>query len=162
MIYDEEVAKKTPGLPKRWTHAKFLEELVYDFIFPGRSKNVVNDTDDSISNTSSHSISIRSFSLFGQQDDEEKVYDLTSSYGRECYLVAVPTVRITKGAMTGGYFRRRLDGMRHNGIPAAKSSHCQYCNYKLNNEYDEKLRPHLRKIPAPESIGNPAMFGMPC
>jgi hypothetical protein len=73
------------------------------------------------------------------------VYDLTSSYGRECYLVAVPTVRITKGAMTGGYFRRRLDGMRHNGIPAAKSSHCQYCYYKLNNEYDEKLRPHLRK-----------------
>jgi hypothetical protein len=145
VIYDEEVAKKTPGLPKRWTHTKFLEELVYDFIFSGRSKNVVNDTDDSISNTSSHSISIRSFSLFGQRDDEEKVYDLTSSYGRECYLVAVPTVRITKGAMTGGYFRRRLDGMRHNGIPAAKSSHCQYCYYKLNNEYDEKLKPHLRK-----------------
>jgi hypothetical protein len=121
-----------------------LEELVYDFIFPGRLKNMVDDT-DSISNTSSHSISICSFSLFGQRDDEEGVYDLTSSYGSKYYLAAVPTVRITKGAMTGGYFRRRLDGMRNNGIPAAKSSHCQYCYYKLNNEYDEKHRPHLRK-----------------
>jgi len=24
VIYDEEVAKQTPGLPKRWTHAKFF------------------------------------------------------------------------------------------------------------------------------------------
>ena len=24
LIYDEEVAKKTPGLPKRWAHAKFF------------------------------------------------------------------------------------------------------------------------------------------
>jgi hypothetical protein len=36
VIYDEEEAKKMPGLPKRWSHAKFLEELVYDFILPGQ------------------------------------------------------------------------------------------------------------------------------
>jgi hypothetical protein len=38
VMYDEEEAKKTSGLPPRWTHARFLEELIYDFIFPGRSK----------------------------------------------------------------------------------------------------------------------------
>jgi hypothetical protein len=144
VIYDEEVAKKTPGLLKRWTHAKFLKELVYDFIFLGRPKNVVNDT-NSMSNTLSHALSIHSFSLFGLGDNEEGMYDLTSSYGKECYLEAVPMVGITKGAMTGGYFCCRLDGMRHNWIPAAGTSHCQYCYYKPNNEYDEQDRPHLRK-----------------
>ncbi len=37
-IYEEEVAKKTPNLPPKWTHARFLEELVYEFVFPGRSR----------------------------------------------------------------------------------------------------------------------------
>ena len=145
VIYDEEDAKKTPGLPKRWSHAKFLEELVYDFIFPGRSINAVADTDSMVSNTLTHALSIRSFALFGQGEHEEGVYDLTGSYGRECYLRAVPTVRITKGALGGGYFRHRLDGMRHNWIPASRTSHCQWCYYKLHNEYDEKDRKHFHK-----------------
>ncbi len=34
VIYDKEDAKKMPGLPPRWTHGRFLEELVYDFHFP--------------------------------------------------------------------------------------------------------------------------------
>ena len=89
MIYDEEEAKKTPGLSKRWSHAKFLEELVYDFIFLGRSMNAVADTDLIVSNTSTHALSIRSFALFGQGNHEEGVYDPTGSYGRECYLAAV-------------------------------------------------------------------------
>ena len=41
VLYNEEDAKKILGLPPRWTHARFLEEPVYDFIFPGRSKNNV-------------------------------------------------------------------------------------------------------------------------
>ena len=145
VIYDEEEAKKTPGLSKRWFHAKFLEELVYDFIFPGRSMNAVADTDSMVSNTSTHALSIRSFALFGQGNHEEGVYDLTGSYGRECYLAAVPTVRITKGALGRGYFHHRLDGMRHNWIPALRTTHCQWCYYKLHNEYDEKDRKHFRK-----------------
>ena len=66
VIYDEEEAKKMLGLPKRWSHAKFLEELVYDFIFPGRSINVDAEDTDLMSSTSTHSLSIRSFALFGQ------------------------------------------------------------------------------------------------
>ncbi len=37
-IYDNEVAKKTPNLPPKWSHARFLEKLVYDFVFPVRSR----------------------------------------------------------------------------------------------------------------------------
>ncbi len=39
VIYDEEEAKKMPGPPKRWFHTQFLDELVYDFIYLGRSIN---------------------------------------------------------------------------------------------------------------------------
>jgi len=66
VIYDEEEAKKMPGLPKRWSHAKFLEELVYDFIFPGRSMNTVADTDSMVRKTSTHALSICLFALYGQ------------------------------------------------------------------------------------------------
>jgi hypothetical protein len=106
--------------------------------------NGVADT-DSMSNTLTHALSICSFALFGQGENKEGVYDLTSSYGKECYLVAVLMVRITKGALTGGYFCHWLDGMRHNWIPASRTSLCQWCNYKLNNEYDEKDRQHFQK-----------------
>jgi hypothetical protein len=58
VIYDEEEAKKMPGPPKRWFHTQFLDELVYDFIYLGRSINGVADT-DSMSNTSTHALSIR-------------------------------------------------------------------------------------------------------
>jgi hypothetical protein len=135
VMYDEEVAKKTPGLPKKWTHAQFLEELVYDFIFPNRS---VNDTDGE----STHATSVRSFSSFGQGpgDDDNGVYDLTSSWGRKTYLEEVPTMRITRKAIEEGHFRHRLDGMRHNWICCMKDSHCQWCYYKWVNKYDKHER----------------------
>ena len=105
VMYDEEEAKKMPGLPPRWTHARFMEELLYDIIFPGRSKNTVSIDAESVSNSATEESSIRSFSVLGQQDngeDNEGVYDLTSSIGREKYLQAVPTVRITRRSLEGG------------------------------------------------------------
>jgi hypothetical protein len=33
-IYDKEAMKGTTNLHPRWTHVKFLEEFVYDFVFP--------------------------------------------------------------------------------------------------------------------------------
>jgi hypothetical protein len=110
VLYDKEDAKKTPGLPPWWRHARFLEELVYDFIIPGRSKNnvVINpeSTGNSDSSARTEASSICSFAVFGQGNDhDEGVYDLRSSIGRKQYLQAVPTVRISKGALEGGYFR---------------------------------------------------------
>jgi hypothetical protein len=75
--------------------------------------------------------------LFGQEENKEGAYDLASSYGKGCYLAAVLMVRITKGALIGGYFHHRLDGMQHNWIPASQISHCQWCYDKLNNIYVE-------------------------
>ena len=137
-----------PGLPPRWTHVRFLEELVYDFIFPGRSKNTVSIDAELVSNSATEEASIRSFSVLGQQDngeDNEGVYDLTSSIGREEYLQAVPTVRITRRSLEGGQFRHRLDGTRHNWIPAKKEDHCQWCYYHLMNVVSDKDRQHFTK-----------------
>ncbi len=106
-----------PGLPPRWTHARFLEELVYDFIFPGRSKNnvVINPELTGNSDSATEASSICSFAVFGQENVcDEGVYNLRSSIGRKEYLQAVPTVRISKGALERGFFGHRLNGMRHN------------------------------------------------
>ncbi len=139
VMYEEERKKGTPGLPPKWTHACFLEELVYDFIFPKRS---VNNTDDSTNTTS-----IRSFSSFvqGSGDADESIvsYDLNTSWGRKTYLDENPTVRITRRAIEDGHFRYRLDGLRHNMIPCNKDSHCQWCYYKLMNDYDKKERKNM-------------------
>ena len=140
VIYDEEVKKKMPDLPPRWTHARFLEELVYDFVFRGRSTTKVCDTDSTSSQ--SQPPSIRSFSSFGQQLLHGKMYDLTCRLGRSEYLKDVPT----KTALERNLFRHRLDGMRHNWIPANVADHCQYCYYKYMNEYDESVKCHYKGL----------------
>ena len=148
VMYDEKEAKKTPGLPPWWTHAKFLEELVYDFIFPGRSKNNVVIHPESMGNSDlsarTEASSIRSLAVFGQGNDcDEGVYDLRSSICRKQYLQAVPTVRISKGALEGGYFSHRLNGMRHNWIPVKEADHCQFFYYQLMNKVPEEDRRHF-------------------
>ncbi len=88
VMYEEKRKKGTPGHPPKWTHARFMEKLVYDFIFPKRS---VNNTDDSANTTS-----ICSFSSFGQGSGNanERIvsYDLNNSSGRKTYLDENPTV----------------------------------------------------------------------
>ena len=79
------------------------------------------------------------------QRSSQGVYDLRSSICRKQYLQAVPTVRISKGALEGGYFRHRLDGMRHNWIPVKEAVHCQFCYYHLMNNVVEEDRRHFTK-----------------
>ncbi len=59
---------KIPGLPPKWTHAEFLEELVYDFLLPGQTRrhvDVLRCMDDS---SLAWSVwAARSFSLHGSQ-----------------------------------------------------------------------------------------------
>ena len=66
VIYEEEEAKKMPGPSKRWFHTQFLDEFVYDFIYLGRSINLVADI-GYLSITLTHALSIRSFAMFGQE-----------------------------------------------------------------------------------------------
>ena len=143
VMYDEEKAKKTPWLPPRHTHTRFLEELVYDFIFPGQSKSKINVVIDAklVSNLATEeALSICSFSVLGQQDhgEDKGVHDLTSSSGQKEYLQGVPAVRITQCALEEGKFWHCLNGMRHNWIPAKTADHCQWCYYQLINVFSEE------------------------
>ena len=142
VMYDEEVAKGTPGIPPRWSHARFLEELVYDFIFPNRSMN--KSSDDS---TNKHQ-----FAPFLHLDRAAAgVIWMTMGgcmilhvAGRERHILRKFRQRIYRQAIEEGHFKHRLDEMRHNTIPCQKDSHCQWCYYKLMNEYDGRARRNMR------------------
>ena len=61
--------KKTPGLPKKWSHKEFREQLVYDLIFDG------NDVKTVSSSSSGSTSAVKSVT-----------YDLTSNRGIMDYL----------------------------------------------------------------------------
>ncbi len=143
-IYDEEAAKGMPNLPPRWTHARFLEELVYDFVFPGQLHRKPVDTASTSSST--HNSSICSFSVLHKGVNEERVYDLQSSQGWKDYLREVKTKRIMKTTLEGGVFKHHLNGMRHNSIQAKKNDHCQYCYFQYMNEVLESKREHYPEL----------------
>jgi hypothetical protein len=125
VLYDKEGAKRMPGLPPRWTHARFLEELMYDFVFPGQSRR--KSADSVSAGSSTNDSSMRLFSVFQEEiNKEDDVYDLRSSGGRKDYCDEVKTKRITKTTLEGGFFKHCLDRMRHNSIQARKFDHCQY------------------------------------
>ena len=42
VLYEEERELKKPGLPMKWSHMGFLEELVYDLLLPKETKRHVN------------------------------------------------------------------------------------------------------------------------
>ena len=94
-LYDEEKARKKEGLPPKWTHAEFREELVYDLLFPKEMKKHVDVLRGIIDNNTRSSGSIRtsrSFSLFGRvsrvtsaEEDERKFtsYSKINSFLKE-------------------------------------------------------------------------------
>jgi hypothetical protein len=50
VLYEEERELKKPGLPMKWLHMGFLEELVYDLLLPGETRrhaNMLKCVDDS-------------------------------------------------------------------------------------------------------------------
>ncbi len=143
-IYDKEATKGTTNLPPRWTHARFLEELVYDFVFPGRLHRKPVDTASTSSST--HNSSICLFSVLHKGDSDEHVYDLWSSKGRKDYLREVYTKRITKTTLEGGVFKHCLNGMRHNSIQAKKNNYCQYCYFQYMNEVPESKQEHYPEL----------------
>ncbi len=143
-IYNEEAMKGMPNLPPRWTHARFLEELVYDFVFPGRSRRKPVDTASASSST--HNSSIHLFSVLHKGVNEEHVHELRSSQGQKDYLREVNTKRITKTTLEGGIFKHRLNGMRDNSIQAKKNDHCQYCYFQYMNEVPESKQEHYPEL----------------
>ena len=114
VLNDEQKKEKRPGLHTKWTHAQFLEELVYDFILPGHVRkhvDVLEDTDDA-----SLALSIRkssSFSLYGSQaSGSTNKHDLTCATGVKKFLEKCKTHYITKDRMERNFFTWRLDRQR--------------------------------------------------
>ena len=76
-LYDEQKKEKMPGLPPKWTHAQFLEELVYGFMLPGQVRkhvDLLGGTDDAslpLSVQKSHAFSLYGShaSLFTDEND---------------------------------------------------------------------------------------------
>jgi hypothetical protein len=143
VLYDKQKTLKLPGLPPKWTHAEFLEELVYDFLLLGQTRrhvDVLRGMDDSSLAASVRTT--RSFSLHGSQSGRstEVEDDFSCPSGVETYLKHNKVHSITKERLETNFFSRRLDGQRHQWIHALNKHHCQYCSYVWANELDDVQR----------------------
>ncbi len=113
------------GMPKKWTHLKFLTELVYDLVFPGQTAvhlSTIGELDDrSIDST-------RSFASFASVDKvqlEEEI-DQDCVTGQAAYLESKAATPMTKNAMEiNKPWQKRFDGLRHASLPVT-DRHCQY------------------------------------
>ena len=139
VLWDEQKKEKKPGLPPKWTHSQFLEELVYDFLLPGNVRkhiDVLEGTDDA-----SLALSVRksrSFSLNGSQSSRTTdEHDLTCPTGVKEFLGETKPYSITKDRMETNFFSQRLDGQRHAWVHTSEKTYCQYCRYVWANELDE-------------------------
>jgi hypothetical protein len=140
-LYDEQKSGKHLGLSPKWTHTKFLKELVYDFILPGQTKkhvDLLRETDDASVATSvwlTHS-----FLLYGQLSTSEEEIDWSCPSGMKDYFKKNKAHYITRDRMEKNFFSWRLDGQRHAWVHAMKKHHCQYCHYQWANEFDDAQR----------------------
>jgi hypothetical protein len=143
VLHNKQKALKIPGLPPKWTHAEFLEELVYDFLLLGQMRrhvDVLRRMDDS---SLAWSVwTTLSFSLYGSQPGQSTDVedDFSCPSGVETYLKHNKVHHITKERLETNFFNRRLDGQRHAWIHALESHHCQYCHFVWVNELDDVQR----------------------
>jgi len=84
--------------------------------------------------------------LFGQGEHKEGVYDLTGSYGRECYLAAVPTARITKGALAGEIYAIGLmacgtTGYLHHVLVTVNGATTNFIMYVMKRTGSTSVKP---------------------
>jgi hypothetical protein len=135
-MWDEEKEKGREDLPAKWTHAEFIEQLVYDLIFPAQTlahREFLRENDDESSNRS-----LSSFGGSSLQEDNDREWDLSDSTGIKTFLEEKASTKITKrNLLEGSVHARRLDGHFHCLVKALYSMQCQYCYYVFTNEYDE-------------------------
>lgn len=144
-LYDEmylkEKEKEDAVLPPKWSHREFLEELVYDFIYPHQSRMRVDQLDamddESFASDITTTKSMSSMTSAGGAVQEHWDFDCGS--GILEYLNEVRATSITEKSITENYFPRRLDGLRHASVPnPTLHSYCQYCNYQFNHDFNAK------------------------
>jgi hypothetical protein len=93
-MWQEEKENKRVDLPPKWTHAKFLEQLVYDMVFPQQTIlhwNSLRDDDDSSRLLSSFG------GLSSFQEDEDREWDFSNQRGIDIFLENKRQTKITAG-----------------------------------------------------------------
>ncbi len=147
-MYDEEKAKRANsqrqsgargGMPKKWTHLKFMTELVYDLIFPGQTITHLSSLegldDQSIDSTKT----LSSFNSVDETKLEEDV-DLDCDTGCEHYLSTTSPTPMTRNAIhTNKPWPKRHDGLRHASLPVT-GKHCQHCLFQYTHNFDGNQR----------------------
>lgn len=133
VLYEDEKKEGRINLPPKWTHAKFLEELVYDLLIPEQSQKHVDWLRWMEHNELSSSVNITC-----SVPEEYEDTDLSCRSGVREYLRKKKTTSITRERMEGSFFQNRLDGLWHDWVHALEKSHCQLCYYKYTHEMDER------------------------
>jgi len=142
-IYDDDVMWERVGLPRKWTHAEFLQELVFDLLLPEQSKKHVSFIERNPDDTMASSVALsrmNSLSATASEVAERYDADLSCESGRKTYLQQRNPYYITKDRMTTGFFKDRLDGLKHHWCHALQGAACQYCAYVWNNEMDKRQK----------------------
>lgn len=130
-MWDEDKKKGRTDLPKKWSHAEFLEQLVYDMIFP---KQTILHRDMLLRNDDESSLS--SFGGSGSlQEEDNREWDFTTQNGIDEFLD-----KETGKPVNSNKFARRFDGQFHATIRALPNSRCQYCYYQYKHQYDNNAR----------------------
>jgi hypothetical protein len=133
------------GMPKKWTHLKFMVELVYELVFPGQTCAHLRTTSKLDDRSISLTRTLSSFKLVNEAHLDEEV-DLNCDTGREEYLaMKAPTVMTKKTMRMNDKWPRWFDGMRHASLPVTMR-HCHYCHYQYKYEFDDEQRKVFQKM----------------
>ena len=138
MWLEQKAAGRT-DLPAKWTHAEFIEQLVYDLIFPKQTlahRVALQKANDDDEGDSSVAQSLSSFGLGSTHRDDCRTYCFTDQAGIDEYLNKYPGTKITKSGMDGGQFARCLDRQFHCTVASKGGTRCQYCYYIWKHTYN--------------------------
>ena len=129
----------------------FLEELVYDLIYPNQTRLRVEQLDamddESFASTITTTKSLSSMNSVGGEVEEH--WDFTCESSICLYLNEVRAQLITEKAIKANHFPRRHDGLRHASVPNdIVHSYCQYCSYQIKSDFNTKQQeayPYMKK-----------------
>jgi hypothetical protein len=138
-MWDEEKKKGRMDLPAKWTAGEFIEQLVYDMMFPNQTllHRRMLQRDEDLDESSIEGRSLSSFgSSTGLQPEDDREWDFSCKQGINEFLKENRGKNITSGNMKGTYHSRRNDGKFHGLVKSLSQMQCQYCYYKWKHEYD--------------------------
>ncbi len=116
-MWDEENKKGRADLLGKWSHVEFVEELVYDLIFP---EQPMRGSRRSLSSFSSSN---------NLQEEDNLEWDFSNQHGIDTFLKNKKESKITTGNLQDSLFSCCLDGRFQVTMKGLTKSSCQYCYY---------------------------------